>query len=397
MLGKIFTTILSVALFMLFFACSNGNSPSFNTKGDTSYVIMHKGLHFGGKLAPENSLDAISFAARVGAKYVEIDVNVTKDGEIVLLHDGVINNNFHNINNYTPLDSTIYLSDITLEDLRNNYVLIAENPSMRRPVPTLEDALKLCKVKGLYPYIEIKEDFSQKKDVKRVYDIATGIMGKGNYSLTCFTGWIIEYLRDVDSEVSLFRDMIEDVSYLKKHKVGYYPRYEPSWYGESPDYDKNIQEVHKAGLLASTWTVPKEAYDTIVAKGYDGLLSDDIAPRFKLEHAIFNDYSDNTFQSYNIEGTLSDNVISLSKGQSVRLKDLPIDSLYLGGIYFSVEAQGKFEIKANNFQVEKESYGSDFQSYHFQYLFHREKPFFELTALDDFVTVKSIWLAIAEF
>lgn len=397
MLRKIFTAVLYVALSTLLLACSNGTTPSFNRNGDTSYIIMHKGLHFEGRLAPENSLDAIEFAARVGAKYIEIDVNVTKDGEMVLLHDGTVSKKFHRADGYLPIDTTIYLNSLTLEELKRDYVLIAENPSMRRPVATLEDALKLCKVKGLYPYIEIKEDFSKKEDVEKVYEIATSIMGKGNYSLTCFTGWIIEYLRDMDSEVSLFRDMIEDVNYLKKHNVGYYPRYEPSWYRISPNYDKNIQEVHKAGLSASTWTVPKEAYDTIVVKGYDGILTDDIAPRFKIENAIFNDYSDNTFRSYNIEGTLSDNVISLSKGQSIRLKDLPIDSLYLGGMYFSVEARGKFEVKANNFHIERENYGDDYLSYHFQYLFHKERPFFELTALDDYVTVKSIWLAISEF
>lgn len=397
MLGKTFAAILVVVLSSLFVACDKENSLSYNMDGETSYIIMHKGLHLEGKLAPENSLDAINFAARVGAKQVEIDVNVTKDGQIILLHDDVINKKCRYVNGYTPIDSVIYLNDLTLEELSNNYVLIADNPSMRRPIPTLEDALKICKIKGLYPYIEIKEDFSKKEDVKKVYEIATSIMGKGNYSLTCFTEWIIEYLRGLDSEVSLFLDMTEDVNYLKKYRVNYYPRYEPSWYGTSPNYDRNIKEMHKAGLLASTWTVVKEAYDTIATKGYDGIITDDIAPRFKLEHAIFNDYSDNTFQSYNVDGALSENVVSLNKGQSITLKSLPIDTLYLGGLYFSIEARGKFEIVANSFEVERENFSNDYQQYQFQYLFHKEKPFFKVTALDDYVTVKSIWLAISEF
>lgn len=390
--------IYILSILLLCIGCSQKPTQVKGRDIDMSYIVMHKGLHFGGKLAPENSLDAINLAARVGAKYIEIDVGVTMDGEIVLLHDHYLNNTCNMAEDYSPIkEEKLQVSKIAYEDLKNNYVFISDNPAMRRPIPTLKEALMICKSKGLYPYIEIKENFTKEEDVKKVYDIATDVLGKKNYSITSFLTWAILYLRSIDSEVELYRDMIEDADFLKIYNINYYPHYEPSWYNAPPDFEKNISEIHKAGLLASTWTVPKEAYDTIVVKGYDGILTDDIAPKFQKEYAIFDDYSDNLFKAYDIEGILSDNVVILNKGQSIDLKALSIDSLYLGGLYFSVEALGAFEVQANGFHVERENLRNDYQQYQFQYLFHNEKPFFRLTAKEDSVRIKSIWLAITKY
>lgn len=396
MIRKIFSVLL---LPMLLFACGNKDVPQHTGNDGNTYIVMHKGLHLGGKLAPENSLDAINMAARVGARYVEIDVNITKDGEIVLMHDAFINNACYNASDYSPIDGDdVDANTLTFDELRNNYVLIAENPSMRRPVPTLEEALVLCKTKGIHPYIEIKMDFFTKEDAKKVYEIASRIMGKGNYSITSFSSPIIEYLRGLDSEVRLYQDMVEDADYLKKYAINYYPRYEPSWYSTPPKYEENVSKMHEAGLSASTWTVPKEAFDTILVKGYDGILTDDVAPMFRLENAVFIDYSDDKFLSYTTDGSLADNIVYLNEGQMIELRELPLDSLYLGGLYFSIEAKGKFGINATSgFHVERENYSDDYREYQFQYLFHKEKPHFEITALEDSVRIKSIWLAVSDF
>lgn len=396
MTRKICTALL---LSTLLLACSNKDIPPHTGNDGNTYIVMHKGLHLGGKLAPENSLDAINMAVRVGAKYVEIDVNITKDGEIVLMHDAFINNVCYNASDYTPIQGdSIDANTLTFDELRNNYVLIAKNPSMRRPVPTLEEALVLCKTKGVHPYIEIKADFFTKKDALKVYEIATRIMGKGNYSITSFSSSIIEYLRGLDSEVRLYQDMVEDTDYLKKYAVNYYSRYEPSWYSTPPKYEENISRMHQVGLSASTWTVPKEAFDTILVKGYDGILTDDVAPMFKLENAVFIDYSDNEFLSYTTDGLLADNIVYLNEGQTIELKELPVDSLYLGGLYFSVEAKGRFAISAtSDFHIERENNSDDYSEYQFQYLFHKEKPYFEIRALEDSVRIKSIWLAVSDF
>ena len=47
-------------------------------------VIGHRGA---GSLAPENTLEGIKAAALCKADYVEMDVRLSRDGELVLMHD----------------------------------------------------------------------------------------------------------------------------------------------------------------------------------------------------------------------------------------------------------------------------------------------------------------------
>ena len=47
--------------------------------------------HRGGSLeAPENTLAAFRHAIEVGAKYVELDVQMSKDGVLVVIHDDTL-------------------------------------------------------------------------------------------------------------------------------------------------------------------------------------------------------------------------------------------------------------------------------------------------------------------
>ncbi len=48
------------------------------------YLFAHRG---GAALAPENTLAAFDGAARLGADAIELDVQITRDGEVVVFHD----------------------------------------------------------------------------------------------------------------------------------------------------------------------------------------------------------------------------------------------------------------------------------------------------------------------
>src|SRR5215468_11132755 len=48
------------------------------------YVVAHRGFK---ALVPENTIAAFDAAAAVGGDYMELDVHVTKDGELILMHD----------------------------------------------------------------------------------------------------------------------------------------------------------------------------------------------------------------------------------------------------------------------------------------------------------------------
>ncbi|ODS56225.1 MAG: hypothetical protein ABS36_07415 [Acidobacteria bacterium SCN 69-37] len=54
---------------------------------DTPVVIAHRG---GSRLRPENTLAAFEHAVAIGADAIECDVHLSKDGEVVVIHDDTV-------------------------------------------------------------------------------------------------------------------------------------------------------------------------------------------------------------------------------------------------------------------------------------------------------------------
>ena len=50
-------------------------------------IFAHRGAS---AYAPENTLAAFDLAQRLGADGIELDVQLTKDGEVVVIHDETI-------------------------------------------------------------------------------------------------------------------------------------------------------------------------------------------------------------------------------------------------------------------------------------------------------------------
>ncbi|MBE5889907.1 MAG: glycerophosphodiester phosphodiesterase [Lachnospiraceae bacterium] len=76
----------------------------------TIKVLGHRGAS---GYAPENSMQAFEMALDMGADGIELDVHLTKDGEIVVIHDETINR---------TSNGTGWVKDMTLEELRQyNY------------------------------------------------------------------------------------------------------------------------------------------------------------------------------------------------------------------------------------------------------------------------------------
>lgn len=97
--------------------------------------------------APENTLDAFALAAELKADGVELDVQFTKDRQLVVIHDERIDR---------TSDGTGFVSAMTLEELRK-YDYNKTHPEFPHcDIPTLEDVFKLLKPTGLSINIELK-------------------------------------------------------------------------------------------------------------------------------------------------------------------------------------------------------------------------------------------------
>ena len=75
-------------------------------KGKKTLVWAHRGA---GKYAPENTLPAFQKAIEMGADGIELDVQMTKDNQCVVIHDETIKR---------VSNGTVWVKDSTLEELR---------------------------------------------------------------------------------------------------------------------------------------------------------------------------------------------------------------------------------------------------------------------------------------
>lgn len=116
-------------------------------------VINHRGYD---RIAPENTLSAFMLSKMKGYSWIETDVRSTSDSVIVLLHDSSINRTARNADG-TKITKTFFINNITYADVLNYDFGIWKSKSYRgEKIPTLKQALKLCKRIDLKMTIEIK-------------------------------------------------------------------------------------------------------------------------------------------------------------------------------------------------------------------------------------------------
>ena len=129
-------------------------APLFGT-----YITAHRGYS---SVAPENTLVSIQAAIDAMSDYVEIDVQETKDGVVVLLHDT-------NLKRTTGVNQLIW--NLTYDEIS---ALNAANYMPKTyetlQIPTLEEALLLCQ-NSIYMNIEMKINSHEQALVEKVVEL----------------------------------------------------------------------------------------------------------------------------------------------------------------------------------------------------------------------------------
>jgi hypothetical protein len=112
-------------------------------------------------------------AKRFGYKGIECDVKYTADSVMVIMHDKTINRTMRNASDYSKIEMPVEVSKMTFNELRDNYVMASDNPSMRERIPALEELLQECEAQGMIPMLH--------SNIAESFEMAQKIMGDGNW------------------------------------------------------------------------------------------------------------------------------------------------------------------------------------------------------------------------
>lgn len=120
---------LSVLFFFLFLSLSViGQSETLPVKG----VCAHRGAM---QSHPENTVAAFKEAIRLGAQMIEFDVRLTKDNELIIMHDETVDR---------TTNGTGFVSELTLSELRKLDAGSWKSKEFAgEKVPTLKEALQI--------------------------------------------------------------------------------------------------------------------------------------------------------------------------------------------------------------------------------------------------------------
>jgi glycerophosphoryl diester phosphodiesterase len=223
-------------------------------------VMAHRGAS---AAAPENTIAAIQGAIEAGAQWVEIDVQESADGQVVVIHDSDLKK---------IGGSALTVAGSTLQQLQQVDIGSWFGPEFTdQRIPTLKEVLELCK-DHIKVNIELKYYGKQVRLEERVAEVVeqTGMSGQVMFMSLSYDGIQVLHRLRPDWKVGLLSSVAVgnladlDVDFLALN-------------GRAASRHL-IRQAHKRGKQVMVWTVNDAvAMASMTGRGADALITDEPA------------------------------------------------------------------------------------------------------------------------
>lgn len=258
---------------------------------DLPTIVAHRGAR---SVAPENTLLSAQRAFDFHADQWELDVQESKDGELVVIHDPnfMLTSNaeqvfpmrfFWKVKNFTlaeikQLDAgSWYLKKDPFGEIKNGTVTTAEQERMaKEPFPTLREALQFTKEKDWSVNIEIKDVSGTPGDADIVQKTVALIDEMGMQEHVIIFSFNLDYLiqvKQINPELktaALVKKMDDPLKLLKDTGAD---AINPS-YTSIKDLSI-IKTLRDAGYDVYVWTInDEETMMKLINAGVSGIITD---------------------------------------------------------------------------------------------------------------------------
>ena len=247
-------------------------SPVHWALGDTFYPIAHRG---GALIGPENTLEALQLSVDAGIEVVEIDLFMTSDGHVVLLHDETVDR---------TTDGTGRIQDMTLAEaqaLDAGYAFTLDDGATYPfrgqgvRIPTWEQAL--ADFPSLYWDVEVKQTDPPIFDAVVASIEAAGVQDR--VFIACFDDAAVRAFRADypdwvtnmgETEYAAWTALAED------GEADYDPPGEIAQIWDVFYNDSLPAKADRTGVALHVWTVnDRDLMAELLAEGVDGIITDD--------------------------------------------------------------------------------------------------------------------------
>lgn len=225
-------------------------------------AIAHRG---GAHLAPENTLAAFAMSTALGLRYIESDVRLTKDGELVCFHDELLDR---------CTTGTGRVADRTSRELRAEVRV-----GGTEPIPTLREALES------FPDTCFTVDL---KDRAAIAPMARLLQRREFAERVCVAGAWDGWLQLLDSQAPHVRTALgwrSLVTLISASKAGVQPpasvvrgrfAHVPLRLGRMPIHSPSlVRRARRLGVRVVVWTVDDpQTMHALLDMGVDGIITD---------------------------------------------------------------------------------------------------------------------------
>ncbi len=243
-----------------------------------TFVWAHRGAS---AYAPENTLEAFRMAVDCKADGIELDVQKTKDGKLVVIHDEKLDR----VSRASGL-----VKDFTYEKLKDINVNERFPKLGTQYIPTLEEVYELIRPTNLTVNVELKTGVIFYPEIEEQVLELTNQMGMQERVIySSFNHYTIRKIKRLQPDAVtglLYQDGMIDVFTYAKQTVQADALHPAIYNVQYPDF---YAKCRKHGLKVHVWTVNEEEHMRLLCENEtDAMITNDP----KLGRAVADEYED---------------------------------------------------------------------------------------------------------
>ena len=206
----------------------------------------------------ENSFEAFNSVIQMGYKYIETDLRMTLDGEVIAFHD--------------PDVRRLFNIDLCVKDLTFNEITYLFKEKKCRLL-TLEDILKE------FPHVNFNIDLKVKEVIQQCIEIVGDLNA---FDRVCFASFHSSHTEKVlrQNQKAIVSMGMKDLALFKFFKLNdkniKIIQTPLKWKGIKVLTRNLIQKAHKSNVLVHVWTInDRKTINNLIDLGVNGIVTDE--------------------------------------------------------------------------------------------------------------------------